>query len=113
MRRVMLVALVAACDAYDAGDLGPTPFLCGTGEPPCPSGYTCMTDAQSGDMVCVGSGGSVSGGFDCVDDGAVEPNDTLPMATTTPVDGTKTFERDGLAICPAGHKDTFAVTIGT
>src|SRR3954467_6417067 len=36
-----LVLLLAACSPYDPS-LPPQPFLCGSAEPKCPDGYTCM-----------------------------------------------------------------------
>ncbi len=107
----VLAALLAACDGYDE-DLGPAPFLCGPDDA-CPSGYTCMDDPANGRKVCVGSDDSISGDFNCNDDGQYEPNDMLAMAQMTPVDAMKTFSLDGLAICPAGDKDTYAVMIST
>jgi hypothetical protein len=106
----LALAALAACDAYD-DDLGPTPFLCGPTEPRCPVGYSCAEDPATGREICVGAGGSISDDFTCHDDSAYEPNDTLPMATTTPVDQMKTYQLGNLAICPAGDKDAFALTI--
>lgn len=109
---VLAIALVTACSAYDT-DLGPTPYLCGETEPRCPDGYACQDDITTGEQVCVGGGGMLSSDFDCADDSASEPNNALDVATATPVDGEKTFAKDGLAVCPAGDKDLFALTVGT
>lgn len=109
MRAVLLLALVAACDAYDE-DLGPTPFLCGP-DGACPNGYSCMDDPANGRKVCVASDDSISSEFDCADDSDLEPNDVLAEAATTPLDQMKTFSLDGRAICPAGDVDTYAVMI--
>lgn len=105
-----LLALVA-CDAYDE-DIGPTPFYCGPGDQ-CPSGYTCQDDPVSGKAVCVASDDSISNNFDCADDSDMEPNNMLAEAAMTPVDSSKTFTVDGRAICPAGDRDLYAVTITT
>lgn len=104
---LFLIAVLAACDAYDR-DLGPAPFLCGASEPRCPMGYECMMDGISGDEICVGEGGSVTDEFDCADDSAYEPNDTLAAATETTLPA---FTLDGLAVCPANDKDAFKIVL--
>ena len=50
-RLLLLTAATAlgACTPYDPA-LGPTPFLCGTTEPKCPDGYTCVS--TGGKSVC-------------------------------------------------------------
>lgn len=113
MRVIAILAIVlSACSAYDS-DIGPTPYLCGETDPPCPEGYACQDDITTGEKVCVGGNGMLSNDFDCADDSASEPNNMLDVATATPLDGTKTFAMDMLAICPAGDKDLFAITIAT
>ncbi len=113
MRALAFLALaLAACSAYD-DNLGPTPYLCGETDPPCPDGYACQDDITTGERVCVGGGGSLSNDFDCADDSQLEPNNMLDVATATPLDGVKTFAQEGLAICPANDKDLFAITIAT
>lgn len=47
------VAGLAACTPYDP-KLSDTPFLCGTTEPKCPDGYTCV--ASNGKNVCTTMG---------------------------------------------------------
>ncbi len=110
MRALLLATLVLGCDGYDQ-DLGPAPFLCGAVEPRCPADYTCLADPATGTEICSGSRGSNN--FGCADDSAHEPNDVLAMASMTPLDAMKTFSLDGLAICPAGDKDTFSIHLGT
>lgn len=109
MRALLLglvtAALVPACAAYDH-DLGGTPFLCGQGEPRCPADYRCEEDPSTGDEVCVAAGSQV-GMVQCADDSVLEPNETLAKATVASV----SFQREGLAICPATDKDTFAITV--
>ena len=105
------VAAIAACNAYDK-DLGPTPFECGPTEPRCPMEYKCVADPIEGE-ICVSDGSSISGGFECVDDSAIEPNEIITAATMTPVDGMKMHTTEERAICPNGDKDTYAVTIAT
>lgn len=112
MRALALVLMFGACSAYDT-DLGPTPYLCGETAPECPEGYACQDDITTGQRVCVGIGGTLSNEFECVDDSASEPNNMLDVATMTPLDGEKTFEQNNLAICPAGDKDLFEITITT
>jgi hypothetical protein len=64
---------------------------------------------------CLAMGGTVpvdSNGFACADDSNLEPNDTNPFDTSVAVQkSTITFA--GLAICPAGDKDMYTVTITT
>ena len=102
---IFLVAILPACNAYDE-DLGPAPFLCGPSAPRCPTGYSCIEDPNSGDQVCVDDE-SLSGTGSCADDSAIEPNETLAMATAA----SASFQRDGLAICPPTDKDTFAIAV--
>jgi hypothetical protein len=107
------IAAANACTSYSP-DLGAAPFLCGTSDPKCPDGYSCVDDG-AGKQVCVAAnGGAVpdGGGFKCNDDSSLGQNDTTSGAFQTPVDGTKTdFSLAGLAICPAGDKDNYAITL--
>jgi hypothetical protein len=114
VRGALLLALllVAACDAYDE-DLGATPFLCGESAPRCPDGYACITDGLTGREICVRDGSSLSEDFDCADDSMHEPNNAFEEATVTELDATMTQSIGGLAVCPAGDRDLFAITITT
>ena len=105
MRALVAIVLLGACDAYDK-DIGPAPFFCGPDEPRCPMGYTCMHDPTSGADVC---GTPIA--WSCADDSALEPNNTLPKATATPVDTMASFTQ-AAAICPPGDIDTFAISLG-
>jgi hypothetical protein len=119
MRTFLLSSLVlagfAACTPYDP-DLGGSPFLCGPVDqnPRCPDGYVCVMQGTSGEY-CVGQNGSVpvdGRPANCADDTQLEPNNTIQEAFITPVATQKnnlTFA--GLAICPAGDKDTYSITI--
>jgi len=50
--------------------------------------------------------------FVCNDDSAFEPNDTLPTAFVTPINGTQaSVTYSSLALCPATDRDYFRVTI--
>ena len=112
MRTLLFLALLTgACSAYDT-DLGPTPYLCGQTDPVCPEGYACQEDTTTGDRICVDDDG-LSASFECADDGDVEPNNLLDVATATGLDGTTAFRREGLAVCPTGDRDVFAITIAT
>ncbi len=106
------LVLGAGCDAYDE-DLGATPFLCGESEPRCPDGYACTTDGLTGRDICVRKGSALSEDFDCGDDSAYEPNNAFEEATVTTVDATMTQSIGGLAVCPAGDRDLFAITVTT
>ena len=116
----MLATAAGACTPYSP-DLGATPFLCGQSEPKCPDGFACTgTDAMNR-MICVSGSGTTPGvdahisGFQCADDSAIEgpdKNDSVATAWQTPVSLTHTpFPLAGLAICPDGDKDTYAVNI--
>ncbi|MEO8840713.1 MAG: hypothetical protein ABI591_08135 [Kofleriaceae bacterium] len=102
-----LIAFAAACSPYSP-ELGASPFLCGSGGE-CPDGYVCVAGATT--MVC--SNGDMlpdAGAGQCADDSSLEPNNTIATAhifATLPTGGLKLA---GLAICPAGDKDTYAVT---
>ena len=109
---------IAACSPY-APELGPKPFLCDLAAPVCPDGYTCMDDG-TGTSACIvnGPGGSTvdapSTAFACADDTVLEGatrNDTIANSSTTPVDTSKKISYSGLAICPAGDKDTYRIDI--
>ena len=110
----VLLTGFGACTPYDP-DLGAAPFLCGPMEqsPRCPDGYACLM--QNNGEYCVKEGGSVpidSRPANCADDSQLEPNDTIQMAFQTPVATQKnTLTFAGLAICPAGDKDTYSITI--
>jgi hypothetical protein len=106
----LLIALTVACSPYSP-DLGTAPFVCGSGDPKCPDGYDCVPAGSSSTMVCLEAGGTVpdAGAGQCADDSSLEPNNTIQTAhlfSTLPVGGLKLA---GLAICPAGDKDTYAV----
>ncbi len=116
---VSFVAAIAACSPYDPA-LGAAPFLCGTTDPQCPDGYACV-DQGNGTLACVinGPGGNTvdgsGSGFACADDTVLEGvnrNDTIANSSATPVESSrKTITYSGLAICPAGDKDTYRIDI--
>jgi hypothetical protein len=112
---VLASSLTAACTPYDP-ELGPTPFLCGPADqdPRCPDGYTC-TPMGTNEYCIAQSGGMVpidASNLNCADDSSLEPNDMIAQAFQTPVATTKnTLTFAGLAICPAGDKDNYSVTI--
>lgn len=124
--RLLLASLVIlgcaqtlACTPYDPS-LPDTPFLCGTSDPMCPDGYGCTGMDSMSRPVCVKNGGTASldggtSGFQCADDSAIEGpnrNDTIANAWISPVASTKmSLPLAGLAICPAGDKDTYQVQI--
>ena len=119
MRSLLFLALasaVTACSPY-APDLGPSPFLCGPADqnPRCPDGYTCQM--MSGQEYCLAPQGTVpvdANNSMCADDSQLEPNDMISQAFQTPVATQKnTLTFAGLAICPMGDKDNYAVTITT
>jgi hypothetical protein len=117
MRSLIFIALVSAataCSPYDP-DLGPSPFKCGPADqnPRCPDGYTC--EMVSGGEYCLAPAGTVpidANNLNCADDHELEPNDMISTAFQTPVaTQKKTLTFSGLAICPAGDKDNYSITI--
>lgn len=111
---VALSGLGAACSPYSP-DLGAAPFVCGSADPKCPDGYDCVPAGSSSTMICLAAGGTVPDGGGsgmCADDSNLEPNNTIQQAYITPVEdqGPKTISYAGLAICPAGDKDTYKLT---
>ncbi|HUJ57183.1 MAG TPA: hypothetical protein VLX92_01760 [Kofleriaceae bacterium] len=116
--RAALVALAlasfAACSPY-APNLGNEPFLCGSADPKCPDGYTC--EANGTQMVCVSGKATTDGGLNgmCANDSALEGsgrNDTTATAFQTPVAmQQKSITYSGLAICPAGDVDNYAINL--
>jgi hypothetical protein len=119
MRSLTFIALVVAataCSPYDP-DLGDTPFLCGPVEQEkrCPDGYSC--EMMTGGEYCVTANATIpvdASSSTCADDSMLEPNDMITSAYQTPVAAQKsTITFAGLAICPAGDKDNYSVTITT
>jgi hypothetical protein len=115
--RILLFALATlatfgACSPYDP-TLSGSPFLCGSDDPQCPDGFTCMSNGTANVCVSSGGGGMVDGGtFQCADDHMLEPNDTTATAFQTPVASSRpTISLAGLAICPAGDKDLYKIDI--
>lgn len=109
------LVLASACSSYSP-DLGAVPFACGMSDPKCPDGYDCVPLGSGGQMECLKAGGTApdggtSGG--CADDSNLEPNNDTAhayMINSLPAGGLKLA---GLAICPAGDKDTFELTQAT
>jgi len=111
---ILLVVAIAACSPYDP-TLSQEPFTCGTTDPKCPEGYGCVADAM-GKNICVSSdnqGTNPDGGsFLCADDHMLEPNDDITTAFQTPVASSRpNIVLAGLAICPAGDKDTYHIDV--
>ena len=112
-------ALAAACNSYDP-DLGAVPFRCGTDEPRCPLGYTCVSYSADEEL-CEktgddeGGGGDAgsqpdagSGEFSCADDGELEPNNAREEATNTLIPSLHdTYKLVSLSICPDTDMDVF------
>jgi hypothetical protein len=108
----LCIALFAACSSYSP-DLGAVPFACGMSDPKCPDGYDCVPLGSGGQMECLKAGGSAPDGGSnsgqCADDSNLEPNNDVAHAyiiSSLPVGGLKLA---GLAICPAGDKDTYTL----
>lgn len=117
----LLLVLTAACSPYSP-DLGTAPFLCGSGTPKCPDGYTCQTNLDNtGKDVCVKNGAMAPDGAGpnsmCADDSQIETsnganNDTIATAYVTPVATARgNIDFAGLSICPAGDLDFYEVQL--
>jgi hypothetical protein len=118
-----LALAATACSPFDP-ELGDSPFRCGTSEPRCPEGYACEED-QGSTGVCVREGDTVdpmadsgpagnadAGPLVCNNDSAIEPNNAINAATTTPIpDQATEYTLVGLAICPAGDVDVFRLRV--
>jgi len=118
MKTLALFCLVlgSACSSYSP-DLGAVPFSCGMSDPKCPDGYECVPLGSGGQMECLKSGGTAPDGGgnngQCDDDSLLEPNNDTAhayMINSLPAGGLKLA---GLAICPAGDKDTYELTQAT
>jgi hypothetical protein len=115
-------AAAPACSPYSPS-LGDAPYLCATTEPACPDGYFCQTTTMPAprDRICVSENGlmpdTTQNGFPCADDSSLEGatrNDTPQTAYQTPVDSQRLdLTLAGLAICPEGDKDNYAVTVSS
>lgn len=120
MRKLIFSTLVglAACSPYSP-DLGSAPYLCNAEDMSCPDGYSCQPSATQ--MVCVSSEGlgpdAMQMTFPCANDSTFEGgarNDTKETAYQSPVDSQRLdLTLAGLAICPEGDKDHYAVTVSS
>ncbi|HEU0031849.1 MAG TPA: hypothetical protein VFQ53_14535 [Kofleriaceae bacterium] len=118
---VISLATLAGCSSYNP-DLGGAPYKCAATEPRCPDGYTCQEGSPDpNDHVCIEAGGTApdggTSGFQCADDSALERqtrNDTIQTAFPTAVaNEMQMLSLAGLAICPEGDKDNYAINITT
>ncbi len=117
---LLAAAALAACNSYDP-DLGAVPFRCGTDEPRCPLGYTCVSysadeelcersDSGDGDDGADAGASQPDGGgaFSCADDGELEPNNGTAEATNTFIPSLHdTYKLVSLSICPDTDTDVF------
>lgn len=113
-----IIATLAACSSYNP-DLGDAPYFCPKDE--CPSGYTCTMTAEPAprDKVCISNDGvgpdASMPGFQCNDDSPLEGgsrNDTPMSAYQTPVAAQRQdVALAGLAICPEGDLDFYAINL--
>jgi len=111
-----LGSLATGCNTYDP-DLGSVPFRCGTDEPRCPLGYTCVTYSADEELCERTSGGEApdagsqvdgGGGFTCADDGELEPNNTMEEPTDTLIPTQHdSYKLVSLSICPDTDVDVF------
>lgn len=114
-----LFALVA-CSPYSP-DLGYSPFLCGSGNPPCPDGYAC-TGGSGSQMSCISLSTHMpdaGSGFNplCANDMAVEGsmrNDTVAnaYALPMPLPNNGVMKLSALSICPKADTDNYSLIVG-
>jgi hypothetical protein len=108
-------AAIVACSPYSPS-LANEPFLCGSGTPRCPDGYSCTGMNANMQATCVenGSGTVDAGGSgSCNNDSALN-NNSFATAFVTPVDsnGTKdSVSYTGLGICTASDQQFFQFTV--
>ena len=63
MRALLLLLVCGSCTPYDPS-LPAAPFYCGTTDPKCPDGYTCVVSTTGGKSVCTtGSLPGIDGGI--------------------------------------------------
>ena len=104
-----------ACSPYDP-DLGGAPFLCGDAEPQVPRRLHLPERGQR-QRAMSASRRTARSPIDAHDRQLrrrqpLEPNNTIQTAFQTPVATRRTTSTfAGLAICPAGDKDNYAITI--
>jgi hypothetical protein len=73
---------------------------------------TCMNPRIDGSVVLVDAPSFDMPNFVCADDSALEPNNSIGQAFVTPVDTqAQMVNLAGLALCPAGDKDHYRVTL--
>jgi len=110
---ILSFAALAACNPYDP-DLGNAPFECGSDEPRCPEGYTCVEHSDT-NQVCEKQQGeeidAPGGNFQCANDSSIEPNNDVMTAFVTPIPSMMTYSLVGLAICPTGDRDHYRFDI--
>jgi hypothetical protein len=115
---VTAAALVAGCNSFDP-KLGEAPFQCGSAEPYCPDGYTCIERSASIRVCERGVDDPADAGppdatpLTCRQDSA-EPNDDRSHARLTPVsEQASRFEQTDLSMCPGTDRDMFSVRLAT
>ncbi len=131
MRSSLYIALALATPGcYDTGDLGEAPYKCSKSQPECPDGYVCQTAPMPMKTAnrCVKGGASANpltipkvGLYhglrknpqltvgNCPDRLAgIDPSETLAEAARNFDSGA---QFDGLAACPGGDVDVFAVEL--
>lgn len=110
---ILSFGALAACNPYDP-DLGNAPFECGSDEPRCPEGYTCV-ELSDMNQVCQKQQGeeidAPGGTFQCANDSSIEPNNDVMTAFVTPIPSMMTYSLVGLAICPTGDRDHYRFDI--
>lgn len=109
-----LIAATTAisCTPYDP-DLGPEPFLCGSTEPRCPDGYSCV-ERVGAKNVCLRNDVVYDAGGDsnlqCSGD-TLEPNETTDDATAVPIPEEGENHTVMAVVCPAADQDLYRLNV--
>lgn len=110
-----LIAATAAisCTPYNP-DLGLEPFLCGSSEPRCPDGYSCVERVGS-EKVClrddvVYDAGAGDGNLQCSGD-TLEPNETIDHATDVPIPEMGETHTVMAVVCPVSDQDLYQLNV--
>jgi hypothetical protein len=109
-----LIAATTAlsCTPYDP-DLGLEPFLCGSTEPRCPDGYSCV-ERVGAEKVCLrndvvyDAGGD--GNLQCSGD-TLEPNETIDDPTVVPIPAMGETHTVMAVVCPVADQDLYQLNV--
>jgi hypothetical protein len=110
---LLSLGALVACNPYDP-ELGGAPFECGSDEPRCPDGYTCVTYSDTNEVCERAQSDDVDAAnstFQCANDSSIEPNNDVQTAFVTPIPSMPSYSLVGLAVCPTGDRDHYRFDI--